>query len=320
MWDVFVSHASEDKEVFVRPLVEFLTKLGLKAWYDEFALSVGDSLSRSIDTGLAQSRYGIVVLSPDFFRKDWPEYELRGLVAKELGRDKVILPLWWNVTREDILKYSPPLADKIGIDASRIPLSIVAGKLLAVVSPELHKRVTENSLMAAVMGECDPLASPTLSDSIASAGKLAEQEPKVFPASMIRRIRLVRAALLDLLPLSLDEWLRPLSPYADTEVSKWETVTASLLEYCHVHTVTTSQKRILLSLLCGLSLGTGEQELRSQVDNLPDELLLELKGLLNVVDADPKEILETAADRSQREVQKRYIADLREKFKKAFSH
>lgn len=66
-WDLFISHASEDKESFVRPLAHFLRELGLKVWYDEFTLSVGDSLSRSIDNGLARSRYGVVVISPAFF-------------------------------------------------------------------------------------------------------------------------------------------------------------------------------------------------------------------------------------------------------------
>jgi TIR domain len=71
MWDVFISHASEDKD-FVRPLAEVLQKSGLSVWYDEFALKVGDSLRRKIDEGLAKSRYGIVILSHAFFTKNWP--------------------------------------------------------------------------------------------------------------------------------------------------------------------------------------------------------------------------------------------------------
>jgi TIR domain len=75
-WDVFVSHATEDKNDFVRPLVHRLTERGLKVWFDEFTLKVGDSLRRSIDRGLAASRFGIVVISPDFLRKEWPQREL----------------------------------------------------------------------------------------------------------------------------------------------------------------------------------------------------------------------------------------------------
>ena len=59
-WDLFASHASEDKETFVRPLAVLLGSLGVRVWYDEFALTLGDSLSESVDKGLARSRYGLV--------------------------------------------------------------------------------------------------------------------------------------------------------------------------------------------------------------------------------------------------------------------
>ena len=66
-YDAFIAHASEDKLEFVRPLAEKLTELGLKIWYDEFELKVGDSLRGSIDRGLVNSKYGIVVLSKNSF-------------------------------------------------------------------------------------------------------------------------------------------------------------------------------------------------------------------------------------------------------------
>jgi TIR domain len=72
-WDVFISHASEDKDEFVRPLAAALQASGLLPWYDESALTVGDSLRGKIDEGLAKSRYGIVILSHPFFAKRWPQ-------------------------------------------------------------------------------------------------------------------------------------------------------------------------------------------------------------------------------------------------------
>jgi len=81
-WDAFISHAWEDKESFVRPLAHALTALGAAVWYDEFSLRLGDSLSASIDKGLAGSRYGIVVLSKAFIAKRWPQRELQGLVKR----------------------------------------------------------------------------------------------------------------------------------------------------------------------------------------------------------------------------------------------
>ena len=88
-WDVFICHASEDKEFFVEPLSLSLRERGLKVWYDSFSLTLGDNLRRSIDKGLAESNFGIVVLSPTFFQKKWPSYELNGLTHREMEGKKV---------------------------------------------------------------------------------------------------------------------------------------------------------------------------------------------------------------------------------------
>lgn len=93
LFDAFICHASEDKNALVRPLAERLVEQRVEVWYDEFSLSVGDSLRRSIDRGLRQSRFGVVVLSPSFFSKQWSEWELDGLVARQNGGEaSVILP------------------------------------------------------------------------------------------------------------------------------------------------------------------------------------------------------------------------------------
>src|SRR5262245_48483624 len=118
-YDVFISHASEDKVEVALPLALRLRQLGLRVWLDEFELTLGDSLRRKIDYGLAQSRYGVVILSPAFFSKEWPQKELDGLVARESGRDKVILPLWHHVGVAEIVQYSPMLADKLAASTSR---------------------------------------------------------------------------------------------------------------------------------------------------------------------------------------------------------
>lgn len=131
-FDVFISHASEDKAAFVEPLANYLVQEGLRVWYDVFALKLGDRLRQSIDRGLARSRYGIVVLSQAFFAKHWPQYELDGLAALEVSGRKVILPIWHGVSREDVARFSPPLADRVAVD-STLPLATVAAKILEVV-------------------------------------------------------------------------------------------------------------------------------------------------------------------------------------------
>jgi TIR domain len=132
-YDFFISHATEDKESFVRPLAELLTKNGHKVWYDEFQLKIGDSLRKKIDEGLRFSKYGIAVLSRDFFRKNWTEYELNGLVAKEMNGVKVILPIWHNVTRDEVLSFSPTLADKVALNTAIYSLEEIATELKKLI-------------------------------------------------------------------------------------------------------------------------------------------------------------------------------------------
>ncbi len=113
-WDVFLSHASEDKEAVVVPLAESLMRAGLKVWLDQFELKVGDSLREKIDQGLSESRFGIVVLSENFLNKRWAKKELNGLYALEDDdRAKVILPIWHGVDKATITRFSPTLADLV---------------------------------------------------------------------------------------------------------------------------------------------------------------------------------------------------------------
>lgn len=132
-YDVFISHASEDKDDLVRPLAEELLTLGLKVSYDEFRLKVGDSLRRSIDAGLAKSHFGIVVLSPSFFAKNWPQYELDGLVQREMDGGKVILLLWHKVTISEVMGYSASLADKLAFNSTTNTIQELASKFATVI-------------------------------------------------------------------------------------------------------------------------------------------------------------------------------------------
>jgi hypothetical protein len=133
-YDAFISHASEDKGDFVRPLAQALDEIGFDIWYDEFELKVGDSLRQSIDQGLVNSSYGIVILSKAFFEKNWPQYELNGLTAREIEGKKVILPIWYNIDKEDVLKYSPTLADKVALSNQKMTIDEIAEALADVLS------------------------------------------------------------------------------------------------------------------------------------------------------------------------------------------
>lgn len=135
-YDLFICHAWEDKDSFVRPLAEALRTENVELWYDEFSLKLGDSIRRSIDKGLRQSRFGIVVLSKAFFEKEWPQYELDGLADREMrGKDKVILPIWHNVTHDEVMTFSPSLACRKAVLSAQ-GLDKIVSEILAVVRPQ----------------------------------------------------------------------------------------------------------------------------------------------------------------------------------------
>jgi len=143
-WDLFISYASEDKDEFVRPLVDGLVSAGLKIWYDDFSLKVGDSLRRSIDEGLAKSKYGVVVLSPSFFNKEWPRKELDGLVSRERNGIDVILPIWHKVDTKDVLEYSPILAERVAAKSSE-GIDRVIDRLLSAIKKKNGATIIDNS-------------------------------------------------------------------------------------------------------------------------------------------------------------------------------
>jgi len=128
-WDVFVSHASEDKITVARPLARMLQHAGLRVWLDESELKLGDSLRAKIDEGLAQSRFGVVILSVAFFAKDWPQRELGALFSR---RD-ALLPVWHGLTAADVVARSPLLADIVAVSTSD-GLSAAARKIIEVVT------------------------------------------------------------------------------------------------------------------------------------------------------------------------------------------
>jgi len=132
-YDVFISHASEDKDEVVRPLVYALKSEGLSVWYDEFEMKIGDSLRRKIDKGLANSRFGIVVLSKDFIKKGWTNYELDGIITKVVTGEQILLPIWHNITKKEVIDFSPSLADKLARNTSTFTVEEIATEIAEVI-------------------------------------------------------------------------------------------------------------------------------------------------------------------------------------------
>jgi hypothetical protein len=152
-WHAFVSHAWEDKEAFVRPLVEALGRLGVSLWYDEVSLRLGDSLSGSIDRGIAKSRNGIIVVSPAFLQKRWPEAELHALMTRRIEDKLRLLPIWHNVDRSQVAAFSPLLADLVALQTVGRTAQDVALALLVEIRPDLYEAKGRSELERLATGK-----------------------------------------------------------------------------------------------------------------------------------------------------------------------
>ena len=132
-YDVFISHATEDKESFVNALVEELKTRNVKVWVDALRIKWGDTLRKAIDDGLKKSRFGIVVISKHFIAKGWTQYELDGLFEREMAQGKVILPIWHNITKAEVQDFSPPLAARKALITSDMTPSDIADELVVLL-------------------------------------------------------------------------------------------------------------------------------------------------------------------------------------------
>lgn len=132
-WDVFLSHATEDKEVVAVPLHDALVGRGITVWLDKAEIKIGDSLRRKIDEGILSSRFGIVVLSPSFFAKGWTNHELDGLITKTVAGEQTMLPIWHKVGAEDVRGYSPSLADKRALSTGEFGIEEMADQIAEAV-------------------------------------------------------------------------------------------------------------------------------------------------------------------------------------------
>lgn len=136
-YDFFISHAYEDKEEFVDEFVDELKKLNVKVWYDTDKLKLGDSMRKKIDRGLSKSKYGIVILSPNYIKegKYWTASELNGLFQMESIGGKII-PIWHKLSKKEVLEYSPMIADKKAANTTSMTASEIATLLKQLLDDE----------------------------------------------------------------------------------------------------------------------------------------------------------------------------------------
>lgn len=195
-WDLFISHASEDKSAVVKPLADALKERGVKVWYDEFELKLGDSLSRSIDHGLIHSNFGLVVLSKNFFAKQWTEYELQSLLSRATSGERIILPLWHRIGKEDVRQYSLYLADLKAL-STELGVEALSFEIMKRVRPDIldsHVRIH----MARKMRE-----GPVRQVEVAPA-ELCDSgvRHQTFPSYLVIACRLIEEVFADIISTS----------------------------------------------------------------------------------------------------------------------
>lgn len=138
-YDAFISHAVEDKVPIANELCAKLEQAGLKIWYSGRELSVGDRITTAIDEGLAESRFGIVILSPTYIRKDWTMREFYSLLSRR-DYQKVILPVLYDLTPEELVARDITMADTFALDASK-----GIDYLVDVLTAEITKQKESNN-------------------------------------------------------------------------------------------------------------------------------------------------------------------------------
>lgn len=78
---------------------------------------------------MANSRVGLVVLSPSFIAKGWTNYELDGIVTRTVSGEQILLPIWHDITKQQVIEFSPSLADKLARSTATHTVEEIANEI-----------------------------------------------------------------------------------------------------------------------------------------------------------------------------------------------
>ena len=251
-YDVFISHANEDKDAIVRPLATELERLSVRVWYDEFSLKLGDSLSESIDKGLTGSRFGLLVLSKSFLGKNWPDYEYRSLLTRQIDGENVILPLWYGVTKEEVKDYSLFLVGIKSFPVSEENLMVAALAILRVVRPDIWQEIRMGNVLREATEEAEPVMIKR------SQLKMATSKQSQLTRQQIVRSKAIYYGIGRHLNLSFDKYVNnyELNTVPERELQSWEIMNASYLEMLDKHPDATERDmKDYFNVLIALSMG-----------------------------------------------------------------
>lgn len=155
-WDIFLSHASEDKLKVATPLAELLEQFGFRVWLDEHVLVPGRSLREQIDHGLANSEYGLLLVSRHFIQKSWPTAELNALFSSAVQGRVRLIPIWHGVSEREVAEFSPMLADRYALSTRQGLHDIVRRIASAIQSTSDESQITHTALLTRLIEQRRP--------------------------------------------------------------------------------------------------------------------------------------------------------------------
>jgi hypothetical protein len=235
--DLFICHASEDKAEIAKPLAEEMQRRGFSVWLDEFELTLGDSLRQKIDDGLRRARFGAVILSTPFFKKDWPQRELDGLVAREVSGRKVILPIWHGVGSQDVAARSPLLAGRLAVSTERGIPAIADEVSRAIGDIDTKPRDVTLAPRDAASRSFDEMALALRSNNMVDARRIARATRQRLRDALARAVTGTDAAGLPSVVTDdrkLESWgpvVAPLMRHCEFEVAEFLGAAAACVEY-----------------------------------------------------------------------------------------
>jgi len=131
--DVFLCHAWDDRQGVAKELHDLLELKGVKVWFSEKDVGLGEPLMRAIDKGLANSRIGLVLVTPALLSR----LPAEGIADKELSAllaGERLVPIVHNTTYEALREVSPLLASRSGLSTSEDTMANIAAKLAELVA------------------------------------------------------------------------------------------------------------------------------------------------------------------------------------------
>ncbi len=144
-YDVFISHASKDKSIFVEELYKTISKLGVNIFYDKQEISWGDNWKKCIIDGTAKSEFAIIVISQNFFDREWTERELSEFLKQQnSAHQKKVLPLLFGISRQEMVSHYPDLEGIQYLSCDEYSVE----EICILFGKELIKRLRKKKLLA----------------------------------------------------------------------------------------------------------------------------------------------------------------------------